>query len=368
MGGANRFTLAAAGILALLLVTLTASPALAANSQKKAIWGPVERDGASQFPIYDELGVGIFQLHVSWRDVAPTRPANPGDPSDPAYRWPAEVDAALTQAQPYGIEVLLAVSETPGWANGNRGPAWAPARASDYGQFLAAASRRYPAVRHWLIWGEPSKRSNFKPLAPVSYGRRIKPKQRVGPRRYAEMLDASYGALKGVRKSNLVIGGNTFTSGTVPPLSFLKLLRMRNGKPPRMDLYGHNPFTARKPDLSKPWLRYGYADFGDLDTLARAIDRNLGRRGQRHLKLFLSEFTLPTDHENWEFNFYVDRGTQARWLSDALRVTRRWNRIYSLGWLALYDDPPRPGNDEVNRGLMTYEGKRKPSFGAFKGG
>jgi hypothetical protein len=344
--------------------------AIAAPSLSKAIWGPVERDGVSQFPIYDRLGVGIYQTSISWREVAPTRPANPDDPQDPAYHWSTDVERAITEGRRYGIRVMLAVSGTPRWANGGRGAAWAPNRPSDYARFLATVSRRYPGIRYWLIWGEPTKRTNFKPLAPVVAGRKIKPRHRKGPRRYAEMLDAGYGALKRVDRKDLVIGGNSFTSGTVPPLPFVnRLLRLRNGKAPRMDLYGHNPFSARRPVLSKPPLGYGYADFGDLDTLSRAVDRNLARpRGKRHLRLFLSEYTLPTDHRNWEFNFYVGRKTQARWLSDALRVTRRSKRIYSLGWLSLYDDPPRPGGDEVNRGLIEHDGKRKPSFRAYARG
>jgi hypothetical protein len=182
------------------------------------------------------------------------------------------------------------------------------------------------------------------------------------------MLDSSYAELHRVSRRNKAIGGNTFTTGTVPPLVYVKLMRLPNGKPPRMDLYGHNPFTARKPRLSKGPLGYGYADFSDLDTLAKAIDRNLGRRGQRHLRLFLSEFTLPTDGENWEFNFWVDRRTQARWLSAALRIARRWHRIYTLGYLSLYDDPPRSDHQEVHRGLMTWGGRRKPSFEAYRRG
>jgi hypothetical protein len=355
--------------LVLLLGGSLAAGAAAAASPKKAIWGPTSRDGVSQFPIYDELGVGIFQQAIIWSTIAPTKPENPRDPSDPAYQWPSDVDAAIDGARPYGIRVLLAVSGTPKWANGGRHRRWAPKRARDYADFLTAASRRYPAVRHWLIWGEPSKATNFKPLAPYVAGRKVKRRHRVGPRRYAKLLDAAYGALKNESRKNRVIGGNTFTSGTVPPLSYVKLLRLPNGRPPRMDLYGHNPFSARRPVLSKRPLGYGYADFGDLDTLSRVVDRRLARpRGKRHLKLFLSEYTLPTDHANWEFNFWVSRRTQANWLGDALKVTRRWNRIYSFGWLSLYDDPPRSGGDEVNRGLIEYGGKRKRAFKAFKRG
>ena len=140
-----------------------------------------------------------------------------------------------------------------------------------------------------------------------------------------------------------------------------------------MDLYGHNPFTRRRPALRKRPLGFGFADFSDLDTLARWVDRNLGRRrGGRRIRLFLSEFTLPTDHANSNFNFWVTRKVQARWLRAALRITRRWKRIHALGWIKLYDEPPNgPGGshaDDVHWGLLEWDGARKPSYRVFQRG
>jgi hypothetical protein len=86
------------------------------------------------------------------------------------------------------------------------------------------------------------------------------------------------------------------------------------------------------------------------------------------MKLFLSEYSLPTDHPNWEFNFYVGRKTQAKWLKKALRITRSYKRIYTFGYLGLYDDEKRASNDQVERGLLTRDGKRKPAYRAFRAG
>src|SRR4051794_32537956 len=92
-----------------LLALLVAAPAGEARtpSHKKAIWGPVEVNGKSQFPTYRDLGVGIYQTGVSWDAIAPTRPANPTDPDDPAYRWPSEIDQALSEGRKYGIQVSV---------------------------------------------------------------------------------------------------------------------------------------------------------------------------------------------------------------------------------------------------------------------
>jgi len=162
----------------------------------------------------------------------------------------------------------------------------------------------------------------------------------TGPRRYARILDAAYATLKRESRRNLVIGGNTFTTGDATPPQFIRSMRLPSGRPPRVELYGHNPFPLRKPARVRHLLGHGYADFSDLDTLARWIDRHLGRPEGRPMRLNLSELTLPTDHPSREFNFYVTRQVQAQWLTTALRIAHRWRRIYALGWIGVYDDPP----------------------------
>jgi len=344
------------------------SPAAAAPSSKKAIWGPVSVGEASQFPIYRDLRAGIFQTTLSWARIAPTRPANPDSPRDPAYEWPSELDVAAREARPLGMKLSVLLTDSPAWANGGRSSEWAPRRARDFARFAAAAARRYPAVRYWQIWGEPSKAERFQPLV-GAFGRKLSERQRRGPRLYARILDASYAALKHVAPHDVVVGGNTWTAGDVVPLNFIRAMRLPSGRRPRMDMYGHNPFTARTPDLSEDPLAYGYADFCDLDTLAGWLDR-YGYRGSRGrpLPLFLSEFTIPTDHPNWQFNFWVPARTQASWIAAAYRIARRWHRIHTLGYLGLYDDPPRPSGDEVNRGLLDWEGHRKPGYFAYRRG
>ena len=351
------------------MFVLGASAASAEVTRKKAMWGPLEVNGVSQFPVYADLGVGIYQTSLGWAEVASQRPLNPRNPSDPAYSWPGHIDRALQEGMQFGIQVSLLVQTAPAWANGGRPWQWAPSNPADFADFLRAASRRYPGVHHWMIWGEPTKAQNFQPLA-ADHGRPLRGAGLRGPHLYARMLDAAYGALKKVSRRNLVIGGNSFTVGTVAPRYWIEALRLPGGKPPRMDLYGHNPFSARKPDLSQGLLGRGYADFSDLDSLTRWIDRNLRRRerGGRPLRIFISEFSLPTDHANFEFNFYVSSKTQASWLASALRITRRYSRIYTFGYLGLYDDAPRADGLQVERGLLDRVGGRKPAYEAFRRG
>lgn len=344
-----------------LLATLCAalgmlgSPLAApADASLKAIWGPAELpDGSSAFPVYKRLGVDVLQHQLSWRDVATRRPARPRDPGDPAYRWPAWLDEVVVEADRNGIRTALMVKRTPDWANGGRGEQRVPSRLRDYADFMVAAARRYRTVRHWMIWGEPTRGDSFEPMAPGSSR---------GPRVYARMLDQAYGALKGVRRSNVVIGGMTWTVGVITAPQFVRLMRLPNGKPPRLDWFGHNPFSVRFPRLSRRPYGNGIRDISDLDTLNREV-----RRAYRHRsrpRLWLSEFTVSARRTNRAFNFFVSERQQARWVSAAYRIANTRGYIAGLGWYTLLDEPET--NTGLTSGLLDAAGKPKPAYYAYR--
>jgi hypothetical protein len=349
------------GVFVLCLLGF-AAPSDAAAGGVKAIWGPVLMpDGSSAFRVYSDLGVRVFQAPLEWSQVAPSRPARPTDPDDPAYRWPRAVDAAVRAGRRYGIKLALMVKSSPPWANGGRPPQWAPHDA-DFADFLTAASRRYRPVRHWMIWGEVNRAAAFQPLPRNS---------RTGPRRYATLLNGAYRALKRRSRRNTVIGGMTFSFGEVMPRLFLRWMRLRGGRPPPLDWYGHNPFTRRFPNLRQRGFR-GYPaarDISDIDTFAEEV-RSTYRRSypafhRRGPRLWLSEFTVSSDRPNRDFDFYVSRRRQAQWLAAAYRIAGRAPYVAGLGWVNLIDDPvTMPGG--ITYGLMTYEGLRKPAYYAYK--
>jgi hypothetical protein len=359
---AVRFLGAAISAVVWLVLVATLSPPAEASGVK-AIWGPVRRDGVSQFPIYRDLGVGIYETAIDWSSAAPTRPRHPRDPRDPAYRWPPAIADAVSEARAYNMRVLTMIIRAPRWANGNHRSNWAPLRPADYADFAVAASRRYPSVHLWMVWGEPSRFDNFAPLAPAPFAAtRLTSRQAAAPRRYARILDAAYGAFKGVSRANMVIGGNTYTTGDIRPAMWLRYMRLPNGKPPRLDLYGHNPFSFRRPNLANPPSPQANVDFSDLGRLATLVDGNLRRRGSPRPRLFLSEFTIPTGPDQ-ELNFYTDLSVQADWIRAAFAIARHWSRIYALGWIHLYDEPPGSRG-----GLLDERGGQKPGFAAFRAG
>ncbi len=349
------------------MLAVIAAPSAQAEAFQKGFWGPTEINGKSQFPIYKDLRVTLFQMSISWANAAPTRPRHARDPRDPAYVWPPEIDDAIREAKRYHMRVLIMLTNAPSWANSGRTPEYAPDRPSDFADFARAAARRYPAVRHWMIWGEPSRSPNFKPFVQQELGAKITAAQKRAPRRYARILDAAYGQLKAQRKSNIVIGGNTYVTGEVRPGDWMRAMKLPDGRPPRLTYYGHNPFSFRKPSLHRGPSDQGLVDFSDLGRFDKEIQRALGRPRKKTIKLFLSEFTLPTDVDR-EFNFHVSLKGQAIWITDAFKVVRKVKNIAGLGWIHLRDEPPSAGQTVSNGGLLTHKGKRKLGYYAFKRG
>jgi hypothetical protein len=343
-----------------LIVPASASAAAAPH---KMFWASPDMDGRDAFATLQTLGVDTYQTAINWAVIAPTKPADPENPSDPAYQWPAGMDETLAAAAAHKMDVAMMLVGTPGWANGDRGERYAPTSFQDFADFARAASRRYPQVKVWMIWGEPNFTDKFQPsTAQTNFNKTALTRaQQQGPRAYAKLLDAAYGALKAQERGDLVVGGMTAVTGDTRPVPWVRYMRLPNGKPPRMDLYGHNAFSARGPSLHKPPSPQGAIDFSDLKRFQKVVDRYLAKPlHKRKLRFYLSEFAVPTAPDS-EFSFYTTPEVQARWITDGFKVAAKLG-AYGLGWIHLSDDAP--GGSTA--GLLTADGKPKPGFAAFE--
>src|SRR4029079_351956 len=159
---------------------------------------------------------------------------------------------------------------------------------------------------------EPSQFVNFKPQG--DHGR-------AAPHAYARLLDAAYGAMHAARRNVVVIGGNVHPSGsdddqTTAPDTFLKNLVLPNGKRPRLDEFGINPYTERPLDLKLP-KQPKVVDFDDLDWFLAQLDRYYPGR---NLKIFIGEFGGNTERGAQGWLYTVTRQMQAQRLTAAYRL------------------------------------------------
>jgi hypothetical protein len=337
----------------------------APQTVKKTMWGPpFFADGTDLFPQMKDLGVGIFAIQARWDEIAPDRrPEDPTDPKDPAYEWPVYLKQQLNGAQRHGMQTQILIMGTPKWANGGKSWEWTPNDPGDFADFSTAISRKYPKTHLWMIWGEPNRQPNFKPLTPapdaISPDDTLTPEQQVAPRNYAVLVDFAYEALKSQDPRNKVIAGDTYTSAgedNIRPYMWAKYMTLPGGSRPRMDMWGHNPWGNHLPDLDDPQSPNGTVQFSDLGRLVKVLDTYFPKE---KLKLFLAEWGVPTGFRDLDLQQELDAKGADKWLKAAFEIAD-WKRIYTLGWVHPVD------TDRNSTGLLDEDGQRKSDYETYQ--
>jgi hypothetical protein len=201
------------------------------------------------------------------------------------------------------------------------------------------------------------------PLTTQPSGAKLSPEQIGQIQPYAQLLDAGYGALKGVSRSNVVIGGNSWSVCDIRPIDWVHYMKLPNGKRPRMDLYGHNPYIVQ-PRSTPLDPKLHIVQINQLPALEKALKKYF----KRPIGLFLSEFSIPSAPDR-QFAYNTTEAGQARIATQALKISRKDHLVKLLGWAFLRDDPPKAGETSGNSGgLERVDGSHKPAYDAFKNG
>ncbi|HEX6700640.1 MAG TPA: hypothetical protein VF101_07915 [Gaiellaceae bacterium] len=289
------------------------------------------------------LGVQIVRYTVRWDQVARRSPARPSSPADPAYDW-AIPDSVLNALHEAGIDAVVTLYGTPKWANGGRGPNFAPRSPSMVAAFARATAVHYPWVRRWLIWNEPNQRIWLRPTSATVYTRTL--------------LNPAYSALHGVRRNVLVGGAVTAPRGNVGGVSPVDWLRQLAAAHARLDAYASNPYPLN-PRSETPWsggcTRCRTFTMANLPTLLADVQRYFpGKR------VWLTEYGYQTNPPDRFLG--VSLALQARYLADAALRAYLAPRVDMLINFLVRDEP------NVGRwqsGLLNIGGVAKPSYYAF---
>lgn len=324
-------------------------------------WAP---DRAGMLDRARDASASLLRTVVVWRDAAPNRPANPADPFDPAYQLD-DVDDLVRSAQQRGMELLVTIWGTPGWANGGQAPNRPPHDPAALEQFATALADRYsgrhsgyPAVRLFSAWNEPNLEQFLAPQFDEEG-------TSVGPALYAPIARAIYDGVKLGNPEALVAIGETSPRGhDIPrygsvqdshsPARFARLLA--DAEPAvRFDAWAQHPYPPRPqiaPDAPVRWPRVG---IGNLERFGTALDEWFGRE---ETPIWITEYaheTLPPERHG------IDPTLQARYAEEALGLAAENSRVRMFIWFVFRDR--RDGLWES--GLLWEDSASKPALESF---
>lgn len=267
----------------------------------------------------EEVGVQAVRINLRWDEVAKRKPAVARDPGN--YDWGAW-GRAIDALEQHGIAQVVALVGTPKWANGGRGPNFAPKSKWSFRNFARAAAERFPGVRHWLIWNEPNQRKWLRPASARLYTRKL--------------LNPAYQAIHRANPRARVGGGVTAPRGLrggVSPVDWIDGMDRAGAK---LDAYAHHPYPLRPRQETPSAGGCGHCDTITMATLERLL-RNVRDAFGRQPRIWLTEYGYQTNPPDRLLG--VSHRRQARFLGEAmLRVRRAENVDFLIHFL--YRDEP----------------------------
>jgi hypothetical protein len=364
------YRLSRLALVASTLAVLSASAAIAATAAPRMLMGfqddPSLRWAKDAPLVLDRAaatGASVIRATAEWRTLAPTRPAKATDSFDPAYKLD-DLDAQIRNAAQRGMESLITIWGTPGWANGGKGPNVAPRNVADLTAFARALADRYsgrhagyPYVGRWSVWNEPNLELFLKPQFDARG--RI-----VGPAIYAKLYRASYAGIKAGNSSAQVAIGETSArgrdkllpgvSGSLSPGKFAELVAKAD---PRLkfDAWAHHPYPTVPNMKPLQRVRWPSVTLPLLPKFETSLDKWFHRKG---IAIWITEYgheTKPGEPRG------VTLSQQSAYLKTAVNFVRRDPRVQMFIWFIIRDDP----TSHWQSGFFTEDGTPKPALATW---
>lgn len=343
-------------LLVALLLVVAAVPASAAAAPRSIFQDDelLLRSGdAARAAALDELaalGVDTIRVLVVWRDFAPAARSTRRPPglvaSHPGAYPLGALDALAAGATARGMDLLM----TPT----GPGPRWAGTSAGEFGKFVAALGRRYPAQGRWAIWNEPN---NPRWLTPQFV--RGRP---ASPARYRALVREAVEALYATgHRGDEILVGETAPIGFVRerradtpmmPGLFLRALLCRGCGTLGATGLAHHAYTrggSMPPRFPAVPGELSVAALDEVVALARGLPVHLTEGGWQ---------TTPPDPL-----FGVSLAEQGRFLNELEWIVRAHPRVRSVPQYLLRDERD---SGRFQSGLRFADGRAKPALAAYR--
>jgi Cellulase (glycosyl hydrolase family 5) len=304
-------------------------------------------------------GASIIHTTASWAALAPARPADASDGDDPAYKL-ADLDELVERSSSFGMRVMINITGTPKWANGNKKPNVMPKKVGDLQAFARMLAARYNGLQGkgyvglWSVWNEPNLQQF---LTPQYVGKKV-----VSPTNYAKLYKAAYAGIKGANPAAQVAIGETSAQGrdkpssgssqTVSPGNFAKLLSRVKGL--RFDAWAHHPYPTAPGAKPTEKVRYPNVTLSTMPT----FEKDLHTWFKKIVPIWITEYgheTKPGEPKG------VSLATQASYAKQALAIAKKDTNVQMFIWFTFRDSSGNPWQS----GLLQSSGAAKPSYSAF---
>jgi hypothetical protein len=352
-------TFAVAAVLAVVLVPSGGAATrmlMGLQDDPSFRWAP---DAPAMLDSASATGISVVRTVANWRDIAPTRPAVPADSFDPAYQL-GNLDDMVRRAQQRGLEVLITIWGTPAWANGGKGPNYAPTNVNDLRAFAQALADRYsgrlpgyPYVARWSVWNEPNLELFLKPGYDAKG--RI-----VAPRIYAGLYRAAYAGIKTANPAAQVAIGETSArgrdhksrgSGSISPGKFAELLAQADRKL-RFDAWAQHPYPTTPSMRPLQLVNWPNVTLVNLARLEKSLDLWFKRR---NIPIWITEYgheTRPAEPRG------VSNTAQAAYTKVAVAFVRKDPRVQMFVWFVFRDSSQSPWQS----GFYAADGQAKAAL------
>ncbi|MFL5735085.1 MAG: plastocyanin/azurin family copper-binding protein [Chloroflexia bacterium] len=322
-----------------------------------------DQDPAPVIGWVNDLGVKWVLHQLSWDHVEPQRDV---------YNW-ALIDPAVDALYNAGVKIILNPVHSPIWASFDTTPGY-PKDPNDFARFMTQVAQRYKGkVAGYQIWNEPNLEVEAGAHASAS--------------RYAEILRASYLAVKAVDPNAVVISAALTATGINDPtvavddVVFLKRLYAYNNGEIKgyFDVLGAHPGSnANPPETLWPdnpgpgpgWTNHASFYFRRIEQLRQVMVDN----GDAQKQMWLTEFGwTSTDHPTPGFEYAAQNTEQkqADYIARAFRMGRDrypWMGpmiVFGLNF-SLPNVAPDPTDERIGWSLLRRDGTQRPSYFAVK--
>ena len=268
-----------------------------------------------------------------------------------------EFDTRIPRYNALGVNVLVVVSYSPAWAAPDKlSP---PRDVHKYAEFVADMARRFdgqngrPLVKAWEIWNEPDDNVHW----------------RNGPQPdvYANLLKASYGAVKAANPAATVVTGGMVGNH----FAFLEQLYARGAKG-FFDAVGTHTDTACLKAAPDFFYREPDGRIGRFSFTAYRETRQVMLNHGDPKPIWFTEIGWSSSPGNCHVPGRTDeragvsKAQQAEFLTQAYECLQADPYVEVALWFSLQDVSDSTLYDH-QLGLIGNDGLPKPAFSAFQG-